>query len=86
MSFRSSGNPDFWNAYYKLPESTRALARKNYHLWRADPFHPSLYFKKISSANWSVRIGDHYRAVGRFVEGNFLWEWIGTHEEYNKTF
>jgi hypothetical protein len=31
-------------------------------------------------------VGDHYRAVGHFVGDVFLWEWIGTHEEYNKRF
>jgi hypothetical protein len=27
-----------------------------------------------------------YRAVGKFSGSAFLWEWIGTHEEYNKRF
>jgi hypothetical protein len=31
-----------------------------------------------------VRVGIHYRAVGQFVEGGFLWEWIGTHAEYDQ--
>lgn len=84
MSFPSRGSPDFWQAYYNLPDAIRALARKNYRLWQADPFHGSLQFKKISSENWSARIGDHYRAVGKFVAGVFLWEWIGSHEAYNQ--
>ena len=84
MKFPSRGTPDFWKAYYSLPERARALARKNYQLWLADPFHPSLHFKKISRENWAVRIGDHYRAVGKFVQNTFMWEWIGTHEDYNK--
>ncbi len=29
---------------------------------------------------WSI----HYRAIGHFVKDGFLWEWIGTHEEYNR--
>ncbi len=34
---------------------------------------------------WSARVGDRYRAVGRFVDGNtFVWTWIGSHEDYNK--
>jgi hypothetical protein len=24
--------------------------------------------------------------VGKFAAGFFLWEWIGTHEDYNKRF
>ena len=60
--------------------------RKNYALWSANAFHPSLRFKSIGKPNWSVRVGDHYRAVGKFADKAFLWEWIGTHEEYNQRF
>jgi hypothetical protein len=84
VSFPSAGSPEFWDAYYRLPEPVRALARKNYRLWQANAFHRSLNFKKVGGENWSVRIGDHHRAMGKFVEGTFLWEWIGTHEEYNR--
>lgn len=38
--------------------------------------------KRIGSL-WSVRIGDHYRALGVDVEGGILWIWIGTHAEYD---
>jgi hypothetical protein len=31
-----------------------------------------------------VRVGIHYRAVGHFVKDGFLWEWIGTHGEYDR--
>ncbi|MCI0541891.1 MAG: hypothetical protein L0Z50_42385 [Verrucomicrobiales bacterium] len=50
------------------------LARKNYQLWPANAFHPSLHFKLIGKPNWSARVGEHYRAVGKFVGGAFLWE------------
>ena len=36
--------------------------------------------------NWSARVSDRYRAVGKFSGSVFLWEWIGTHEDYNKRF
>jgi hypothetical protein len=50
-----------------------------------DPRHRSLRFRPIKSRQWSVRVGEHYRAIGHFVAGNtFLWTWIGTHEDYNK--
>jgi len=84
VNFPSTGSPEFWDAYYKLPKAVRTLARKNYRLWRADPFHPSLNFKKVGGENWSLRVGDHYRVIGKFVEGGFLWEWIGTHGECDR--
>jgi len=33
--------------YRDLPPDVRKLARKNYQLWREEPFYPSLNFKKI---------------------------------------
>ena len=69
-----------------MPAEVRALAQKNYRLWSANAYHPSLHFKSIGKSDWSVRVGGHYRAVGKFSGETFLWEWIGSHEEYNKRF
>jgi hypothetical protein len=86
VTIPSRGTPEFWRLYRALPEDARTLARKNYRLWSANAFHPSLHFKPIGKPNWSARVGGHYRAVGRFIGNGFLWEWIGTHEDYNKRF
>ena len=86
MTIGSRGTPEFWRLYQALPESVRVVARKNYRLWAGNAFHPSLRFKPIGKPNWSVRIGDHYRAVGVFAGEEFLWQWIGTHEDYNHRF
>jgi hypothetical protein len=69
-----------------LPEPIRRLAVKNYRLWRDNPRHPSLDFKKLGgrAERFSIRVGDHYRALGHKVGGGIEWVWIGTHEEYNK--
>ena len=83
MKISSRGSPDFWRCYRALPAAVRSLAQKNYALWNEDSAHPSLRFKRIRKPWWSVRIGDHYRAVGAFAGDAFLWEWIGTHEEFN---
>jgi hypothetical protein len=84
--FPSRGTSEFWRRYRALPAEVRTLAQKNYRLWSANAFHPSLHFKSIGKADWSVRVGGHYRAVGKFSGKNFLWEWIGSHEEYDKRF
>ena len=86
MIIPGHGTPEFWRLYRNLPAAVKALARKNYSLWSANAFHPSLHFKSIGKPNWSARIGGHYRAVGKFAGDTFVWEWIGTHEEYNKRF
>lgn len=86
MRIGSRGTPEFWRLYGALPENVRVVARKNYQLWAANAYHPSLHFKLIGKPNWSVRIGDRYRAVGVFAGEVFLWQWIGSHEDYNKRF
>jgi hypothetical protein len=76
---------EFWKLFYALPVNVQQLAYKNYLLWQTNPRHGSLRFKPIRNRAWSVRIGERYRAVGRFVTSDtFLWTWIGTHEDYNK--
>jgi hypothetical protein len=73
----------FWALYRALPEEVRELADKNYQLLKSNPRHPSLHFKKIGEL-WSVRVGDHYRALGIDETGSINWIWIGTHAEYDK--
>jgi len=81
----SRRNRDFKKLFAQLPAEVQALAVKNYALWKADPWHPSLDFKNHApSPDWSVRVGGRYRALG-FMDGNtIVWHWIGTHEAYNK--
>jgi hypothetical protein len=86
VTIPSHGTPEFWRLYRALPADVRLLAQKNYRLWSANAFHPSLHFKPIGKPNWSARVGDHYRAVGKFSDAVFPWEWIGTHEAYSRRF
>jgi hypothetical protein len=87
VNFPSRGTSEFWRLYRSLPAEVRALAQKNFRLWSANAFHPSLRFKSVGNKNdWSVRVGDHFRAVGKFSGNDFVWEWIGSHENYNKRF
>ncbi len=83
---KSRATRRFWQAYSELPASVQALARKNYQLWQQNHQHPSLQFKRLKGVGdrFSVRIGDHYRAIGHRVGDTVEWVWIGTHEEYNK--
>ena len=77
---------EFAALFARLPESVQNQARKNYRLWRTDPSHPSLHFKRIHGLEdiYSVRVGFGWRAVG-LVEGNTInWFWIGSHGDYDK--
>ena len=82
---KSKVDPAYWRRFNALPQHIQQLTRKSHSLWLANPFHPSLRFKKLRGTLWSVRIGDHYRVTGYFLSPDtFVWIWIGTHEEYNK--
>ncbi len=74
--------PSFWREYNALPQEIRELADKNYLLLKSDPRHASLHFKKIDQV-WSVRIGNHYRALATEQSDGFNWFWIGPHSDYD---
>jgi len=73
----------FWKAYDSLPANVQKIADRNFELLKADPFHPSLHFKKVGSY-WSVRAGIHYRALGVQEGSSMVWFWIGSHADYDK--
>jgi hypothetical protein len=77
----------FWRLYHALPAHVQERARNSYRLWKRDHSHPSLDFKKLkggTGSRFSIRIGDHHRAIGRLMGDVIEWVWIGTHEDYNK--
>ncbi len=53
----------FWALYAALTKAVQSLADKNFQLLKSDPRHPSLHFKRLGTV-WSVRVGDHHRALG----------------------
>jgi hypothetical protein len=84
MALRSFRSRQFRRCLEALPEDAQALAHEKFLLWKQDPGHPSLEFKKLRGENWSARVSIHYRAIGHFVKDGFLWEWIGTHGESDR--
>ena len=85
---KSLVRPSFWRAYDQLAESVKRDARKTYALFAKDPNHPSLRFKKLAGYMdvWSVRISAQYRAVGQRKGDTMTWVWIGSHNEFDKSF
>jgi hypothetical protein len=69
-----------------LPRRVRDQARDAYELFRADPSHPGLHFKKVHDdpAMYSARVGIGYRAVATMEADTVIWFWIGTHAGYDK--
>jgi len=73
----------FWKCYRKLPAPIHKITKKNFELLKTNPSHPSLRFKKTGKF-WSVRIGLDYRALAIEDGEDFMWVWIGTHDEYKR--
>ncbi len=64
-----------------MPEDIRELADKSFKLLKANPGHPSLRLKKIGKL-WSARVGLAHRALAIEDGEDFIWVWIGTHDDY----
>ncbi|MCZ6672566.1 MAG: hypothetical protein O7C75_06465 [Verrucomicrobia bacterium] len=80
---KSSVKKSFKKCLAQLPENVKQTAFKNFRLWQENPKHPSLHYKKVGSFV-SVRIGIHYRALGKESENKVVWFWIGSHDEYDR--
>ena len=75
----------FLACFAKLPDNVKEQARRCYRLWRENPAHPSLHFKRIHAQEglYSVRVGLGWRALGLSEDNTISWFWIGPHAEYD---
>lgn len=73
----------FWKCFDKLPKSIQKVAKQNFEFLKTNQNHPSLHFRKIDKF-WSVRISLNYRALAIEDDNDFIWVWIGTHDEYER--
>ena len=80
---KSTATGKFWLAYQQLPPKIQRTAVKQYAIWRKDPAHPSLQFKKVQNF-WSCRVTDSYRALAVVDGDTTIWFWIGPHTEYER--
>ncbi|MEK6285261.1 MAG: hypothetical protein AABO57_05930 [Acidobacteriota bacterium] len=83
---RSRATKQFRKLLEQLPRAIQEQADRAYELWRTDPYHPSLQFKRVSQpqAIYAVRVGIGYRAVGLLETDQIYWFWIGSHAEYDQ--
>jgi hypothetical protein len=75
----------FWKAFEALPHNVQRQAEAAYDLWKKDPYHESLHFKRLKTKRpiYSVRIGLHWRALGVREADTMTWFWIGSHADYD---
>jgi hypothetical protein len=84
--FTSKRTKRFRALFAALPPDAQSQARTAYLLFQQNPRHSSLQFKRISPADptlYSARVGSHYRVIGKLKGDTVIWDWIGSHEEYN---
>jgi hypothetical protein len=73
----------FWQRYWGLPKDVQALADKNFHLLKNNPRHSSLQLKKVGDF-WSARVGLAHRVLAVKDGDDFIWVWIGGHDDYER--
>jgi hypothetical protein len=83
---KSVTSRQFRRMYANLPEQVRVQSRRAYQLFRRNPSHPGLQFKKVDQEDdiYSVRIGLGYRALGQLDGSEIVWFWIGPPADYDR--
>ena len=76
----------FWRLFFALPFDAQQDAKRAYRLFKANPAHPGLQFKKLEGEDniYSARIGLAYRALAVMRKDRIVWYWIGSHAEYDR--
>ena len=84
----SRGTAEFWQRYHDLPPEISVAAREAYRKFAANSAHPGLQLERLKSDArfWSVRVTRNYRAAARRYGDDWLWFWIGTHDEFDRRF
>jgi hypothetical protein len=72
--------------FSELPADVQRAARRSYELFRIDPSHPGLQFKKLEGEDniYSVRVGLKHRALAVMKKDRVVWYWIGSHADYDR--
>jgi len=80
---KSSTTTEFRRLLAELPAEVRRAAYKQFRLWKHDPHHRSVRFKKVGS-KWSARVDRSHRALAIELQGTMVWFYVGTHDGYQR--
>ena len=83
---RSRRTQRFQECFARLPPAIQIQARQVYKLFRDDPGHPGLRFKKVHQTEpiYAVRVSRSYRTVGVLEDDVIIGFWIGSHSDYDR--
>jgi hypothetical protein len=73
----------FWRCYHGLPSDIQGSADNQFEMLKENPSRPSLHFKKVGHF-WSARVSQVHRALAVEDGDDFIWVWVGTHDEYDR--
>ena len=73
----------FWRHFEQLPGPVQRTARRNFRFLIAGSPTSCAPFQKGRQV-LSVRVGLDYRALAVEDEGDYIWVWIGKHDEYDR--
>ncbi|MBS1250225.1 MAG: hypothetical protein MAG431_01815 [Chloroflexi bacterium] len=83
---KSKATSKFWKQYERLPAIVQRQAQKAYQMWKRNPRHPGVQFKRVDDEApiYSARVSEDYRALGLFEGNTVIWYWVGSHDEYKR--
>ena len=73
----------FWKCFNTLPSHIQRVAEESFRLLKENPRHPLLHFKKVGKLG-SGRVSLNYRALAVEDNSDFIWVWVGGHDEYKQ--
>jgi len=81
---KSETTEKFRLLFAAAPKDRQIRIRGAYRLWKKNPLHPSLRFKKVHPRLpiYSARVDLDWRAVGILEESTLIWFWVGPHQQY----
>ena len=84
----SRGTTEFWQLYRNLPPEIRLAAQETYRKFSSNPAHPGLQLERLRAdpRAWSVRVSRNFRAVALRRGDDWLWFWIGSHQDFDRRF
>jgi hypothetical protein len=81
---KSETTEKFRLLFAAAPLDRQVRIKSAYRLWKQNPTHPSLRFKKVHPRLpiYSARVDLDWRAVGILEENTLVWFWVGPHQQY----
>jgi hypothetical protein len=77
---------EFRRLYGAASPQKRAQIKRAFKLWRENPAHPSLRFKKVhpTAPIYSAKVDLDWRALSVLDGDTVVWFWVRPHDAYTR--